>query len=87
MPDVDPGRCDSRNILGVIMEVNLIKDLHKIGTKSGILNLLNQFTTCSEVTVNISEVPSINGSFRECAGKASVFAVQRYKICNCKTSC
>ena len=38
MPDVDRGRCDSRNILGVIMEADLTKDLHRIGTKDVILN-------------------------------------------------
>ena len=55
--DVDRGRCDSRNILGVIMEVDLTKDLYKIGTEDGILNSLytcNKFTTCTEGTVNIS---------------------------------
>ena len=38
VPDVDRGRCDSRNILGVIMEADLTKDLDGIGTKDGILN-------------------------------------------------
>ena len=38
VPDVDRGRCDSRNILGVIIEVDLTKDLYKIGTEDGILN-------------------------------------------------
>ena len=37
--DVDRGRCDSRNILGVILEADLTKDLYRIGTKDGILNL------------------------------------------------
>ena len=89
VPDVDR-RCDSRNlgILGVIMEVDPTKDLHKIGTEDGILNLLytrNQFTTCTEGTVNISDVPSIV-SLRECAEKASLFGGQGYKRCNCKTT-
>ena len=40
--DIDRGRCDSTNILGVIMEANLTKDLYRVGTKvvnenSGIL--------------------------------------------------
>ena len=62
VPDVDCGRCDSRNILGVIMEVDLTKYLFKTGTKDGILNLLytcNQFTTCTVGSVNISEVLSV----------------------------
>ena len=33
VPDVDRGRCDSRNILVVIMEADLTKDLFRIGTK------------------------------------------------------
>ena len=69
------------------MEVDLTKDLYKIGTKDDIPNSLytrNQFTTCIEGTVNISDVPSINVSLRECAGKASLFGSQGYKRCNCK---
>ena len=61
-PDVDRGRCDSRNILGVIMEADLTKDLYRIGTKDGILNswyARNQFSTCTEGTVNIADVPSL----------------------------
>ena len=38
VPDVDRGRCDSRNFLGVIMEADFTKDLYRIGTKDGILN-------------------------------------------------
>ena len=33
VPDVDRGRCDSRSILGVIMEADLTKDLYRIRTK------------------------------------------------------
>ena len=71
------------------MEVNLTKDLHRIGTKDGILNswyARNQFRTCTEGTVNIADVPSVNISIRECAGKASLFSGQGYRRCNCKTS-
>ena len=90
VPDVDRGRCDSRNISEVIMEVHLTKDLYKIGTKDGIRNFLytcNQFKTCTEGTVNISDVPSVNVLLRECAGKVSLFGGQRHKRCNCQTSC
>ena len=65
VPDVDRGRCDSRNILGVTMEADVTKDLYRIGTKDGILNLWytrNQFSTCTEGTVNIEDVPSVNAS-------------------------
>ena len=90
VPDVDRGRCDSRNILGVIMEADLTKDLYRIGNKDGILNswyAKKQFSTCTEGTVNIAGVPSVNIFLRECAGKASLFGGQRYRRCYCKTSC
>ena len=89
MPDVDRGRCDSRSILGAIMEVDLTKDLYRIGIKYGILNswyARNQFSTCTEDTVNIADVPSVNISLRERAGKASLFGGQGYPSCNWKTS-
>ena len=88
--DADHRRCDSRIILGVIMEADLTKYLYRIGTKDGILNMpyaRNQFSTCKEGTVNITDVPSVNVSLRECPGKASLFGGQGYRRCNCKTSC
>ena len=47
----------------------------------------NQIATCAEGTFNISDVPSINVSWRECVGKASLFVGQWYRRCNYKTSC
>ena len=89
--DVDRGRCDSRNILGVIMEADHTKDLYRIGTKDGIVNSCyarnHQLSTFTEGTVNIADVPSVNISLRECVGKASLFGGQGYRRCNCKTSC
>ena len=91
VPDVYCGRCDARNILGVKMEADLTKDLYRIGAKDGkILNswyTRNQFSTCTEGTVNIADVPSVNISLRECPGKASLFGGQGYRQRNCKTSC
>ena len=90
MPDVDRGRCDSRNILGVIIEADLTKDLYRIGTKDDILNswyARNQFSTCTEGTVNIVDVPSVNNSLTECAEKASLFGGKGHRRYNCKTSC
>ena len=90
VPDVDRGRCDSRNIFGVIMEVALTKHLYRIGTKDSILNswnARNHFSTHTEGAVNVADVPSVNISFRICSGNASLFAGQGYRKCNCKTSC
>ena len=87
VPDVYRGRCDSRNILMVIMEVDFTKDLYRIGAKDGILNTWyarNEFSTCTEGTVNIAGVPSVNISLRECAGKTLLFGGQGYRRCNCK---
>ena len=42
----------------------------------GILNswyARNQFSACTEDTVNITDIPSVNISLRECVGKASLF--------------
>ena len=87
VPDVYCGRCDARNILGVKMEADLTKDLYRIGTKDGkILNswyTRNQFSTCTQGTVNIADVPSVNISVREFAGKASLFGGQGYRQRNC----
>ena len=72
------------------MEAYLPKDLYRIGTKDGILNswyARNHFSTCTEITANITDVPSVNISLRECAGKASLFGCQRYRRCNCKALC
>ena len=71
------------------MEADLTKDLFRIGTKDGMLNswyARNQFSTCTEGTVNIADVPSVNISLRECVGKASLFGGQGCR-CNCKTLC
>ena len=38
VPEVDRPKCASRNIIGVIMEVNHEKSLYKIGTSQGVLS-------------------------------------------------
>ena len=88
--DVDRGRCDSRNNLGVIMEADLTKDLYRIGTKDGRLNswyTRNQFSSCTEGTDNIADVPSVSIWLRKGAGKAPLFGGQRHRRRNWKTSC
>ena len=55
------------------MEADLAKDFYRMGTKDGILNswyARNQFSAYTEGTANIADVPSVNISLRECAGKA-----------------
>lgn len=36
VPEFDIEKCDSRNILGIILEVDEDKDLYEIGTKDGL---------------------------------------------------
>ena len=61
------------------MEADLTKDLYRIGTEDSILNswyARNYFSLCTEGTVNIADVPSVNISLREYAGKTSLFGGQ-----------
>ncbi|XP_050065514.1 KRAB-A domain-containing protein 2-like [Aphis gossypii] len=63
VPEVDRSKGDSRNIIGVIMEVTT-DDLYKIGTKNGIIAQLfsrNQFSSCDElVTLSVCSHPQPN---------------------------
>ena len=90
VPDVDRGRCDPRNVLGVVTAVDGDKCLYKIGTKFGAINTTyarNQFTTCTEKIVAVEDVPEDQISLRACAGKSSLSGGQGYKSCGCKTGC
>ena len=63
------------------MEADLTKDLYRKGIKDGILSswyARNQFSTYTEGTVNIADVPPVNISLRECAEKA-LFGGQGYR--------
>ena len=49
IPLVDRGRCDPRNILGVIVDRDLENDLYSIAVKAGLLKgkySRNQFDLC-----------------------------------------
>ena len=90
VPDVDRRRCDSRNILGVITEVDPNKDMYKIGTNVGVLNTWytrNQFSTCTEEIIDVDDVPTNEISLIESAGKMSLSGGQAYKICTFKAAC
>ena len=88
--DVDRGRCDSRNLSEVVVEVDSSKGLHMIGITEGKLNSChapNQFNSCTEQIVNIANVLSNETSLRERAGKSSLSCGQGYNPCDCKTAC
>lgn len=56
VPDVDRGKCDARNVLGVITAISE-KDLYKIGTKFGAIDTSyshNQFSTCKEKLICVN---------------------------------
>ena len=90
VPDVDRGRCDLRNILGVVTHVNHDNKTYKIGTQFGRINssyARNQFTTCKEKLMQLENVPDMEISLRECASKLSLSGGQGYKRRSCKTQC
>ena len=90
VPDVDRGRCDLRNILGMVTHVNHDNKTYKIGTQFGRINssyARNQFTTCKEKLMQLENVPDMEISLRECASKLSLSGGQGYKRCSCKTQC
>ena len=71
-PDVDRGRCNSRNLLGMVVEIDSRKGLYKIGTTQRKLNswyARNQFSTCTEEIFSITHVPSKKISLQEYAEK------------------
>ena len=75
IPDIDCGRCNSQNEIGVEVDVDSSKGLYKTGITQGKLNLWyarNQLITCTEEIVNTAHVPSNEISPRECDGKSSL---------------
>ncbi|KAJ8935305.1 hypothetical protein NQ314_012895 [Rhamnusium bicolor] len=87
VPDVDRGRADARNILGVVIS---IKDdiYYKIGTEKGTLPQLftrNQFGICPASLIPLENVSTIEKSHREIASASSLCGGQGYKRCSYKT--
>ncbi|XP_023218899.1 SCAN domain-containing protein 3-like [Centruroides sculpturatus] len=82
VPDVDRARSDGKNILGVVAVKD--KNLYKLGTKYGILNLLysrNQFTVCKENFISVGDVSGAEISLRECARMSSISEGHNYSCC------
>jgi hypothetical protein len=86
VPDVDRGRGDLRNIVGVIVEVQ--DDMYRVGNKDGTLKELfsrNQFTVTKEKFLRTEEVdPTLKG-VRAMATKQSLSGGQGYERCHCNT--
>ncbi|XP_067132874.1 uncharacterized protein [Centruroides vittatus] len=88
VPDVDRARSDGKNILGVVVAVK-DKNLYKLGTKYGILNVLysrNQFTVCKENFISVEDVPGEEISLRECARMSSISGGQGCCKIGCKSN-
>ena len=67
IPDVDRVRCATRNVIGVITNVNDENGLYKVGTQFGTINTSytrNDFTPCPENLLRIEDVPCTEVSLR-----------------------
>ena len=58
VPDVDRGKCASRNIIGVIAEFNNEKELYKIGRQYGTIN-----TVCSQFDIQLTLYYAVSRTF------------------------
>lgn len=88
VPDLDRGRVDHRNLIGVILEVE--NDFYKIGTKDGVLKGLytrGQFELCGERFLEIGSVPEKEISVREGNTCSSIGTGQGFQRCSCTTKC
>nr|CAH7713569.1 unnamed protein product [Callosobruchus chinensis] len=89
VPDVDRGRGDPRNVLGVVMAVE--DDMYyKIGTEKGTLPQLltrNQLSICPVPLIAAEKVSGIERSLREIAAASSISGGHGYKRCSCKIKC
>ena len=87
IPQVDRGRGDPRNILGLVMDHDLDTDLYRIAVKAGILKesySRNQFDCCPERLLtedNVNQDQSV--SLREVVNQQSICGGQGFKKCSC----
>ncbi|XP_049886470.1 KRAB-A domain-containing protein 2-like [Pectinophora gossypiella] len=90
IPDVDKGRGDLRNIIGVILQRN-DEGFYKIGTKHGVLQKLycrTEFDICSQKFLSVGEVDQDTEiSLRTAATKHSVGSGQGFVRCSCIRNC
>jgi hypothetical protein len=88
IPDVDRGRGDHKNLLGVILSEE--NTFYKIGTQSGTLKSCysrNQFSHCEQNFLDVSQVPDEVITLREAARKASSGTGQGFFFCKCTGKC
>lgn len=89
IPDVDRGRGDHGNVLGIILGTT-DEGYYQIGTKTGRLNKLyarSQFSVCEENLMTIDQVPNCALALRSVANAQSNGTGQGMFRCNCKSKC
>ena len=86
IPMVDRGRCDPRNIVGIITDRN-DNDMYTLAVKSGVLKnkyIRNQFDVCAQRLLTENDVDLNNQvSLREAVSLASSSGGQGFVKCNC----
>lgn len=90
IPEVDRSKCASRNVIGVVMDIDKEKSMYKIGTAQGVLKTLftrGEFDVCKESFLQSEDVPEHSTSVREAHGKTAITGSQGYNRCNCTTGC
>ncbi|KAL4702130.1 hypothetical protein ACJJTC_016054 [Scirpophaga incertulas] len=89
VPEVNRGRGDARNIIGVILTIT-DDELYQIGTKNGILKQLyarSQINVYPRVLLDADDVPSTKIALRSPANLQSTGTGQGFKKCLCKKNC
>ncbi|CAK1580558.1 unnamed protein product [Parnassius mnemosyne] len=86
VPEVDRGRGDARNIIGVVLAKS-DDELYQIGTKNGILKQSysrSQINVCPRALLDAEDVPSTEIALRSVASLQSSGTGQGFKKCHCK---
>ena len=87
IPQVDRGRGDPRNILGLVMEHDLDTDLYRVAVKAGVLKerySRNQFDCCPERLLTEDDVNQDKSvSLREAVNHQSLCGGQGFQKCSC----
>lgn len=88
IPDVDRGRADPRNIMGVVLLEN--NGFYQIGTGAGILSRLyvrSELSMCPQQLLDAENVPANQVSLREAVIAQSIGHGQGLLRCSCQTKC
>ena len=87
IPQVDRGRGDPRNIVGIVIDSNPEMDSYKIAVKAGTLRdkyFRNQFNVCPKNLISEADINQDRTvSLREAVTEQSKCGGQGFKKCNC----